>query len=68
MEKEGEMWRSDEQRDSHHLSKAKERRRDRGRGERKQNKQKKQGEEDATAASFVKTFNPGVLSVLLCNR
>lgn len=31
----------------------------------------RQGEEDATAAAFVKRcqiFNPGVLSVLLCNR
>lgn len=32
---------------------------------------KKQGEKDATAAAFVKRcqiFNPGVLSVLLCNK
>ena len=60
-EREREMWRSDERRDSYHL-------RQRERGKILQNKQ---GEEDATAAAFVKRcqiFNPGVLSVLLCNR
>lgn len=40
-------------------------------GEVVEEKKKRQGEEDATAAAFVKgckIFNPGVLSVLLCNR
>lgn len=54
MEKEREMWRSDERSDSYHL-----RQRERERGKILQNKQ---GEEDATAAAFVKRcqiFNPG---------
>lgn len=67
MEKEGETWRSDERRDSHHLG-----RRTREKREMVEGKNiTRQGEEDATAAAFVKRcqiFNPGVLSVLLCNR
>ena len=40
-------------------------------GREKEEKNFKQEEEDATTAAFVKRcqiFNPGVLSVLLCNR
>lgn len=67
MEEEGEMWRSDERRDSYHLGQ----REKENEGEVVEEKKKRQGEEDATAAAFVKRckiFNPGVLSVLLCNR
>lgn len=54
-EKEGEMVEGEKLPPPHHQKK----------------KKVKQGKEDATAAAFVKRcqiFNPGVLSVLLCNR